>query len=114
MAGVEPLEVEALLEFVVLSLLLPLELLEVANFPAVCFVTAAAMPPLSLACFLSFFEGIQLVVSESKQSPASRKRSRSRRTVVRKRVESNSQGDAEECQRIFRVALRWSIMTFGI
>jgi hypothetical protein len=33
-----------------------------ANFPAVCFVTAAAIPPLSLACFLSFLEeGIQLI-----------------------------------------------------
>lgn len=69
--GVEATEVEellllllaALLELVllVLPLSLPL-LLMLANFPAVCFVTAAAMPPLSLACFLSFLEeGIQLI-----------------------------------------------------
>jgi hypothetical protein len=37
-----------------------------ANFPAVCFVTAAAMPPLSLACFLSFLEaGERVIVSLS-------------------------------------------------
>ena len=33
-----------------------------ANFPAVCFVTAAAIPPLSLACFLSFFEAEERVI----------------------------------------------------
>lgn len=71
--GVEATEVEellllllaALLELLVLVLVLPLSLpvlLMLANFPAVCFVTAAAMPPLSLACFLSFLEeGIQLI-----------------------------------------------------
>lgn len=36
-----------------------------ANFPAVCFVTAAAMPPLSLACFLSFFEAGERVMVSS-------------------------------------------------
>lgn len=29
------------------------------NFPAACLVTAAAMPPCSLACFLSFLEPVQ-------------------------------------------------------
>jgi hypothetical protein len=33
-----------------------------ANFPAVCFVTAAAIPPLSLACFLSFLEAEERVM----------------------------------------------------
>jgi hypothetical protein len=69
--GVEATEVDELLlspplllVLMALSLLLGfvLVLLAVANFPAVCFVTAAAIPPLSLACFLSFLEeGIQLI-----------------------------------------------------
>lgn len=36
-----------------------------ANLPAVCFVTAAAMPPLSLACFLSFLEAVERVMVSS-------------------------------------------------
>lgn len=35
-----------------------------ANLPAVCFVTAAVIPPLSLACFFSFFAiGDRVMVS---------------------------------------------------
>lgn len=65
--GVEATEVDELLLSPLLGMmlilsLLALPLLKLANFPAVCFVTAAAMPPLSLACFLSFLEeGIQVV-----------------------------------------------------
>jgi hypothetical protein len=69
--GVEATEVDELLlspplllVLLTLSLLLGLVLVlfAAANFPAVCFVTAAAIPPLSLACFLSFLEeGIQLI-----------------------------------------------------
>lgn len=36
-----------------------------ANLPAVCFVTAAAMPPFSLACFLSFLEAGRTVMVSS-------------------------------------------------
>jgi hypothetical protein len=61
--GEEALEAEPLLdEAALLPLPLPLAIL-----PAACFVTAAVIPPFSLAFFLSFLLGIQMVFGRRRE-----------------------------------------------